>query len=130
MSWGDEVDEELKQDTDIKVGFILSFKSMINTINAIIETQRTWDDRHPRDSFRRIWLCTMPILLLCFCMTHSVLCIATLPFIGFYSFVLIKLASAYKNFGYKRAGYWWTTIGAILILIVLAFVIQKYVIGW
>lgn len=129
MSWGDEIDEELQQKQDYKVGFLLSFKSMTNAINLITETQHEWDDKHPRDSFRRIWLGDMLMLLIFFCLTYNVLAIASLPFIGFYSFVLIKLAKAYKSFGYKRTGYWWTTAGGLLIAIAIAVLVQQLIMG-
>lgn len=129
MSWGDEIDEELQQKRDYKVGFLVSFKSMINAINLITETQSEWDDKHPRDSFRRIWAGVMLMMFVFFALTYNVLAIATLPFIGFYFAVLIKLSKAYKNFGYKTTGFWWTTIGALIILCAAAILLRNLIIG-
>lgn len=131
MSWGEENDEELQQkQQDNKLRRIpISFKTMMNTINYINENQREWDDKTPRDSFRLIWLGDMLMLFIFFCLTYNVLIMATLPFIGFYGYVMIKLSKAYKRFKYKLAGYWWTTAAALAILGGLAFVIQKLVLG-
>lgn len=129
MSWGDEVDEELQQKKEYKAKFPLSFKSQTNIINYIIETQREWDNKTPRDSFRRIWAGNMTMMFLFFCATYNVVILATLPFMGFYFAVLVKLSRAYKNFGYKRGIYWLTTIVSLILLACLAFVIQKFVLN-
>lgn len=129
MSWGDEVDEELQQKQEIKVGFPISFKSMINLINLIVETQKEWDEHTPRNSFRRIWAGALLMLFIFFTLTYNVLALATLIFIGFYGYVLIKLGKAYKFFGYSTKGYIATTIVAVALLAVAAFLLQGAVLG-
>lgn len=129
MSWGDEVDEELQQKKEYKAKLPLSFKSMTNILNYIEETQREWDDKTPRDSFRRIWAGNMIMMLVFFCATYNVVALVSIPFMGFYFYVLIKLSKAYKHFGYKRGIYWFTTIVTLILLIGVAFVFQKYVLN-
>ena len=85
--WGDDVDEELQQDTDIKPRFMISFKSMINALNNISESMREYDEKHPKDNFHMIWLGTMTMMFLFLCFTFNILCIVTIPFICFYAFV-------------------------------------------
>ena len=123
--WGDDVDEELQQDTDIKPRFMISFKSMINALNNISESMREYDEKHPKDNFHMIWMGTMTMMFLFLCFTFNILCIVTIPFICFYAFVLVKLYSSYKQFGYKRTWYWPTTVVAIGILVAVSILLRK-----
>lgn len=126
--WGDEIDEELQTDNDIKPRFMISFKSMINALNNISESMRDYDDKHPRDNFHMIWLGAMTMLFIFFCFSSNILLIVTIPFIAFYAAVLFKLFGSYKQFGYKRTWYWPTTIVAIAILITVSILLRKMIV--
>jgi hypothetical protein len=117
LGWGDDIDEELQNMEEFHVKFLLSFKSMLIAINKICDEKRDWDDKHPRDDFRKIWCGAMIMELLFWAFSYNILLIATLPFIGFYTFVLIRLGQAYKTFEYKRGLYVLMTVATLLAII-------------
>ena len=53
--WGEEFDEELKNQEEIEVGFRFGFKGMSFLIDRIVEETREWDDKHPKDDLRFIF---------------------------------------------------------------------------
>lgn len=129
MSWGDEIDEELMQDTDIKVGFMINFKKIYLVIDQIIQETREANDKHPRDSFRKIWGGVMFMIFILAALSYNVLIIATLPFMLFYFYNLIQLSKAYKAFNYSRTKYWLTTIAALVIIIGSTYFLRTLIFG-
>ena len=125
--WGDEIDEELQNKEDFHVRFLLSFKSMLIAINKICDETLEWDDKHPRDDFRKIWCGAMLMELLFWTFSYNIMLIATLPFISFYTYVLVRLGKAYKTFGYKRAPYVIMTVGTLLAIIFGTYFIRSVI---
>lgn len=124
MSWGEERDEELQQDNDLNFGILISFKSMIGALNRICEETRDYDEKHPKDSLTNIWIGCLFMMSIFILFTYNVVAIATLPFLGFYTYVLIKLSAAHKQFHYSRTKFWVLT-SLILALIIAATTVAK-----
>ena len=48
MSWGDEIDDELKQEKRVKVGFVWNFLSAGTLLRMIEEQTREVTDEYPK----------------------------------------------------------------------------------
>lgn len=129
MSWGEDNDEELQQKDDLQFGVLISFKSMINALNRICEETRDYDEKHPKDSLSNIWFGCMLVMSVFILFTYNVVAIATLPFLGFYTYVLIKISAAYKQFHYSRTKFWTLTIVVLLLIIAATTAAKIFILG-
>lgn len=126
-NWGEEWEEELQRDEKLKVGLLLSFKSMSLVIQRIEEETREWDDKYPKSELLKIWGSTMVILLFLFTFSYSALIVATGLFFFFYGYVLLQLGKAWKRFKYSAAFYWGITIPALILVLILGINLQTLI---
>lgn len=127
MAWGEEFDEELKNEEEVEVGFRLGFKSMSFMIDRIVEETKEYDEKHPKDDLISILLNDLLIILVLVVFSYNVLMIATVFFMLFYGYILIQLGKAWKRFNYPMGQYRLMSIGGLLLVIVLGIVIQSFI---
>ena len=125
MAWGEEFDEELKN--EVEVGFRLGFKSMSFMIDRIVEETKEYDEKHPKDSLISILLNDLLIILVLVVFSYNILMIVTVFFMLFYGYILIQLGKAWKRFNYPMGQYRLMSIGGLLLVIVLGIVIQSFI---
>lgn len=127
MAWGEEFDEELKNEEEVEVGFRLGFKSMSFMIDRIVEETKEYDEKHPKDDLISILLNDLLIILVLVVFSYNILMIVTVFFMLFYGYILIQLGKAWKRFNYPVGQYWLMSIGGLLLVIVLGIVIQSFI---
>lgn len=127
MAWGEEFDEELKNEEEVEVGFRLGFKSMSFMIDRIIEETKEYDEKHPKDDLISILLNDLLIILVLVVFSYNILMIVTVFFMLFYGYILIQLGKAWKRFNYSMGQYRLMSIGGLLLVIVLGIVIQSFI---
>lgn len=127
MAWGEEFDEELKNEEEVEVGFRLGFKSMSFMIDRIIEETKEYDEKHPKDDLISILLNDLLIILVLVVFSYNILMIVTVFFMLFYGYILIQLGKAWKRFNYPMGQYRLMSIGGLLLVIVLGIVIQSFI---
>lgn len=127
MAWGEEFDEELKNEEEVEVGFRLGFKSMSFMIDRIVEETKEYDEKHPKDDLISILLNDLLIILVLVVFSYNVLMIVTVFFMLFYGYILIQLGKAWKRFNYPMGQYRLMSIGGLLLVIVLGIVIQSFI---
>ncbi|MBR3824601.1 MAG: hypothetical protein IKJ39_05325 [Lachnospiraceae bacterium] len=114
-NWGEDFDEELKNQEEIEVGVRFGFKGMSFLIDRIVEETREYDDKHPKDDLRFILFNDLFIIAILVTFSYNILMIVTLFFMLFYGYILIQLGKAWKRFSYSM---WQYRLMAILGLIV------------
>jgi len=114
-NWGDDFDEELKNQEEIEVGVRIGFRGMSFLIDRIVEETREWDEKHPKDDLRFILFNDLFIIAILVTFSYNILMIATVFFMLFYGYILIQLGKAWKRFNYPM---WQYRLMAILGLIV------------
>ncbi|MBQ9119272.1 MAG: hypothetical protein IJY09_04325 [Lachnospiraceae bacterium] len=125
--WGDELDEELKKDVEIKVGFRVNVRSISNVISRISEETREWDAKHPKLDLLKIWGNIMVLFLVLFTFSYSILIILTGFLYFFYGYLLIQLFGAWRRFRYSGVLYWIMTIAALVVLFALAAGLRSWI---
>ena len=123
--WGDDIDEELKnEDEEIEVGFCLKFKTMTLIIDKIIDETKEYDEKHPKDDLISLLINDLVILSVLVMFSYNVLMIATVFFILFYGYILIQIGKAWKRFDYSMGQYWLLTIIGLIIAVAVGIVVQ------
>lgn len=128
-NWGDEFDEELKKDNRVKVGLLLSFKSMTMVLDRLIEETRECDEKYPKNELLKIWASIMVIFALLFTFTYSVFAIVTVLFLFFYGYAFVKLVKAWNSFRYSKLLFWGITALGILVGLVLSNLLRGVIFG-
>lgn len=127
--WDDEEEEELKKKEKISVGFMWNFISMSHMIGRIDQEVGEREGDYPKSELMKIWLSAVVIIQILAIATHSVLMVATLPFIFFYALLFFKISGALKRFGYPRKGYWVKTILLMIAVTAVSVVVKALVFG-
>lgn len=127
--WGDDIDEELKKEKRVHVGFVWNFLSMGEIIRRMEEETREWDETYPKSELNKIWGAVLVILPILISVSYSVLLIATIPFICLYAYVLVQIAKAWKRFHYSLVKYWGMTIPMLVLVLTLGFFVRKLIFG-
>lgn len=122
--WGDDIDEELKNEEEITVGFRFGFKGMSFLIDRIVEETREFDEKHPKDDLRFILFNDLLIIAILVTFSYNVLMIATIFFVLFYGYILIQLSKAWKRFNYSMKEYWLMAIIGLIIAVAVGIVAQ------
>lgn len=117
MSWGDEIDDELKQEKRVKVGFVWNFLSAGTLLRMIEEQTREVTDEYPKRELIKIWASALVVSFLLISVSYSVLLVATLPFVAMYLYLLIQTARVWKQFHYSVATYWLMTVLALAVVV-------------
>lgn len=125
MSWGDEIDEELKNEEEIEVGFCLKFKTMTILIDRIVEEIKEYDEKHPKNELINLFFNDLFILFILVVFSYNVLMIATVFFMLFYGYILIQLGKAWKRFRYPMWQYISMTIISLPIVVFLGLFVQS-----
>lgn len=126
-NWGDDIDEELQQDKEIKFGFLFSFKSMSHIIQRIDEETGEWDEKHPKDKLFRLWINVMIIFQVLFLVTFGGLALAAVVFYFFYIYVIIQLFNCWRRFKYSALQFWLMTIGAGVVEFIISRLVQDLI---
>lgn len=124
-NWGD--DYAVKPEQAAPFRFTLNFKKMDFDIQRIEEETTEFDKEHPKDVLMKLWLGTMIVFLVLFSFSYQILCIATVPFIFFYFYEVIRIAKCWKNFQYNLLSYWIMTILWMGAAFTIAMLIQHFV---
>lgn len=128
-NWGDENDDELQNRQRKEYGVLISFKSMINAINSISEETGDYDENYPKKSLDNIWFGDVLMLGFFILFTYNIVAIATIPFIGLYFYVLIKLSTVYGQFKYSKGSFWLKTIIALALVTAITTLLKIYILG-
>jgi hypothetical protein len=128
-NWGDDIDEELKRNEKIKVGLLLSFKSMSLVIERLATETREVDDKYPKNELLKIWGSIMAIFALLFSFSYSIFMIVTVLFLGFYGYAFFQLAKAWNSFKYSKLQFWGMTLLAIAVDLAIAVFVQGVLFG-
>ena len=118
----DDYDYEVKyaKDEKIEVGFMVNFKSMSVMINRIVEETKEVTDQYPKSELKKIWGGIMFCYLILFALSYQILIVATLPFAILYTYTLFQLFKAWKGFKYPMKKLVWSTIGIVILDILLS----------
>ena len=111
--WGDEIDEELQNKKQLKVGFSWNFISTNNLSTRFDQEVGEVNENYPKSEIVKMWYSTLIVMLIFEMLMHSVLAIVALPFFFLYGMFLFKLSGLFKRFGYSSLLYWLIAIGAI-----------------
>ena len=128
-NWGDDYEQTLEKDTQVKVRFMFSFKMMSIVINRISDETKEWDDNYPKKELLKILANIMVIFAFLFIFTYSFLVAATGIFFLFYAYALIQLFRAWKRFQYSRLVFWLYSIVGIAIAFGIGMVLQKLILN-
>lgn len=109
-AWGDELDEELKNKKELKVGFVVGFKSMNVLLERIEDETIESNEKHPKQELMKIWFGLMLVFLILFLFTYSVLALVTVFFYMIYGYVLFRMFKTWKRFKYSKLQFWLMTI--------------------
>lgn len=127
--WGDEFDEELKREERLKVGVLLSFKSMTLVLDRLIEETRECDDKYPKNELLKIWASIMAVFTVLFTFTYSVFAIVTVLFLFFYGYAFVKLVKAWNSFRYSKPMFWGITVLAIAVALLVSNLFRGLIFG-
>ena len=122
--WGDDIDEELKNDEEIVVGFRLGFKGMSFLIDRIVEETREYDEKHPKDDLRFILFNDLVIIAVLVTFSYNILMIATVFFMLFYGYLRIQIGKAWKRFNYSMKQYWLMAIIGLIVAVAVGVLLQ------
>ena len=109
-TWGDEFDEELQNKKELKVGFVVGFKSMNVLLERIEDETTESNEKHPKRELMTIWLGLMLVFLILFLFTYNVLALVTVFFYIIYGYVLFRMFKTWKRFKYSKVQFWLMTI--------------------
>ena len=128
-NWGDDIDEELKRSEKIKVGLLLSFKSMTLVLERLTLETREVDDKYPKNELLKIWGSIMAIFAVLFSFSYSVFMIVTVLFLGFYGYAFFQLAKAWNSFKYSKVQFWAMSLVGIAVDLGIAVLVQGLLFG-
>ena len=128
-NWGDDYEQTLEKDTQVKVRFMFSFKMMSIVINRISDETKEWDDKYPKKDLLKILANIMVIFVVLFTFTYSFLVAATGIFFLFYVYALFQLSRAWKRFEYSGFVFWLYTIVGIALSFGIGMVLQKLILN-
>ncbi len=123
----DDYDEELlynKKDK-IKVGLLVSFKSMSAMTGRIVEETGEYDSKYPKSELLKIWGAAMGVFFFLFLASYGLFAVATLPFMMFYGYAVVQVIKAWKRFKYAC----FPLIAGTLLLLVLEFMLGIWLQG-
>jgi len=113
--WGDDIDEELQNKKELKVGFMWNFISTNNMITKFDQEVGEVNENYPKSEIAKMWNSTLIIMLIFALLMYNALVIIALPFFFLYGMILFKLAKLFKRFGYKTAKYWVLAVLTVII---------------
>lgn len=125
-NWGDESDPEVAEIKEYKVRYTVNFKKIFVDVGEMSEHVLEVTDKHPKDDLMKLWAGAMTAYFVFFLLSYKILMIITLPFIVFYFIALVRIGSVWKSFKYKAWQYWLMTIGALIVIFVVAMVAQHF----
>lgn len=113
--WGDDIDEELQNKKELKVGFMWNFISTNNMITKFDQEVGEVNENYPKSEIAKMWNSTLIVMLIFALLMYNALVVIALPFFFLYGMLLFKLAKLFKRFGYKTAKYWVLAVLTIII---------------
>lgn len=128
-NWGDDIDVELQNCQKLKVGFLLSFKSMTLALERLVQETRESDDKYPKSEFLKIWASIMLVFTVLLIFTYSVFAIATLLFMFFYGYAFFQLCRAWNSFKYSKFMFWGMTLAGIVVSVLISNVFRGMIFG-
>lgn len=127
--WGEDEEAQQMKKEKISVGFMWNFISMSHMVTRIDQEVGERENDYPKSELMKIWLSAVVIIQILAILTHSVIMIATLPFIFFYALLFFKISGVLKRFGYPRKGYWALTIFLLIVIVAVAVLAQSFIFG-
>lgn len=128
-AWGDDIDEELKQNKRIKVGFLFNYMQMGNIIKQLDEETREWDSEYPKSELLKIWGSAMFIIFVLALFSYKILIAATGLFFFFYGHILIQVFKAWRRFEYSGWKYWLMTLMTLVVIFIAAYFLRGLIFG-
>lgn len=111
--WGDDIDEELQNKKQLKVGFMWNFISTNNMITRFDQEVGEVNENYPKSEISKMWFSTLIVMLIFEMLMYNALFIIALPFFFLYGMILFKIARLFKRFGYSSIKYWFIAIIAV-----------------
>ena len=128
-SWGDDIDEELKNKKQLSVGFLWNFISTNQMITRFDQEVAEVDGDYPKNEIMKMWFSTIVVMLIFGLLIHNALAIVGLPFFCLYGFLIFKMAKLLKRFNYPVGVDWILTIVAIICMIGANILLWNVVLG-
>lgn len=113
----------------LKVGILFSFKSMSLITERLVEETREYDDKYPKSELLKIWGCAMMMMFLLFLFSYKLFLMATLPFMFFYGYALMRVFKAWKRFHYQKGGLMAATIIGLILEFAAGIGLQTLLLG-
>ena len=126
-AWDDKYNEDLQNKKELKVGFVVSFKSMQVLLEKIEDETGEWDEKHPKQELTILWLGLMFVFLILFLFTYSVLALVTVFFYMLYGYILVRMFKTWNRFKYSKVQFWLMTILTLLAECVATSMFRIYV---
>ena len=117
------------KDNRLNVGILFSFKSMSLITERLVEETKEYDDKYPKSELLKIWGCAMMMLFFLFLFSYKLFLMATLPFMFFYGYALMRVFKAWKRFHYKKGGLMLATIFGVMLELVVGIGLQTLLLG-
>lgn len=117
------------KDNRLKVGILFSFKSMSLIVERLVEETKEYDDKYPKSELLKIWAYAMMMLFFLFLFSYKLFLMATLPFMFFYGYALLRILKAWKRFHYKRGGLLLATVIGVIIEFAVGIGLQTLIMG-
>lgn len=127
--WGEDIDEELKHNKRIKVGFLFNYMQMGNVIKQLDEETGEWDSKYPKSELLKIWGSDIFIIFVLALFSYKILIAATGLFFIFYGHILIQVFKVWRRFQYSGWKYWIMTILTLIVAFVLAAFLRGLIFG-
>ena len=127
--WGEDIDEELKRNKRIKVGFLFNYMQMGNVIKQLDEETGEWDSKYPKSELLKIWGSDIFIIFVLALFSYKILIAATGLFFIFYGHILIQVFKVWRRFQYSGWKYWIMTILTLIAAFVLAAFLRGLIFG-
>lgn len=125
-SWGDEYEVVREEEQQIKIGYVVSFKTMSFLIHKIREETKEYNGKHPKEELMSMWVNIMVVFLVLFTFTYSILISVTGVFFFFYFYVLVQLYGAWKQFKYSKGYFWGITAVGMIAAAVLGTLLRNF----
>lgn len=113
----------------LKVGILFSFKSMSLITERLVEETGEYDDKYPKSELLKIWGCAMMMMFLLFLFSYKLFLMATLPFMFFYGYALMRVFKAWKRFHYQKGGLMAATIIGLILEFAAGIGLQTLLLG-
>lgn len=109
--------------------FIISFKSILNALTLIMDTVpvEEADSRYPKSPILKCFLGEWLMVAAFGSFCYNILLLATVPFLGFYIYTIVKTCKAWTHYRYSKGGLVLIVIGGMIVSVGIAVLVQLMV---